>query len=150
MDALHYVLASKDVAGNLGPLFMWKLKELKERPLLPLIIRVETDGGYFKIGVITDITRGDIPILIAGLTEYTEEIKLASNGISGKEPLELLPQKLTDLLKEFKRKGNIELLSKWQWVGTRIWEKGEIVKGVLKLGRPVLTKQYPTGKMPSS
>ena len=150
MGALHYVLASKDTAGNLGPLFMWKLKELKARPLLPLFIRLETEGGYFKIGTITEITRGDIPVLIAGLTEYTEEIKLSSKGISGKEPLENLPDKLTELLKEFKRKGTVELLNKWQWIGTRTWQKGETVKGVLKLGRPVLTKQYPTGKMPSS
>lgn len=137
MDALNYVLASKDISGNLGPLFMWKLKEIKGRPILPLFIRLETEGGHFNIGTVTGAVRGDVPLLIAGLTEYTAEIKLDSKGITGKEPLENLPQKLTKLLQEFKKKGAVTLLNTWQWVGTRKWQKGEIVKGVLKLGRPV-------------
>jgi len=149
MDAMHYVLASPEAGGNLGALFMWKLKELKDRPILPVIIRLETDGGYFKIGTITNITRGDMPLLIAGITEFSGQINLAIKGIGDKLPLEKLPSFIEDLLKEFKRNGTVTLLEKWQWVGTRIWKKGEIVKGTLKLGRPVLTKRFPAGRMPS-
>lgn len=149
MDAMHYVLASPEASGNLGALFMWKLKELKARPILPLTIRLETEGGYFKIGTISEVTRGDMPLLIAALTEYSTEISLQSTGISEKKPLEPLPQKVINLLKEFKRTVQIQLLDKWEWVGERKWRKGETVKGVLKLGRPVLTKRFPTSRMPT-
>jgi len=149
MDAMHYVLASPEASGNLGALFMWKLKELKDRPILPVTIRLETEGGYFKIGTITNVTRGDMPLLIAGITEFTSRIELNSKGISDKKPLEPLPRFFEDLLKEFRRNGTITLLEKWQWVGTRVWKKGETVKGTLKLGRPVLTKRFPGGRMPT-
>jgi hypothetical protein len=90
-----------------------------------------------------------MPLLIASLAEFSAEISLQSIGITEKKPLELLPQKVLELLKEFKRTVQIQLLDKWEWVGERKWQKGETVKGVLKLGRPVLTKRFPTGRMPT-
>lgn len=150
MDAMHYVLASPEASGNLGALFMWKLKELKARPIHPVAIRFETEKGYFKIGMVSEITRGDMPLLMAGLTEFSEQLDLKDKGITSKEPFAAIPQKLTELLKEFKRKGNIVLLDKWQWVGDQVWKKGDVVKGTLKLGAPVLTKRQVTGRMRTS
>jgi hypothetical protein len=149
MDAMHYVLASPEAGGNLGALFMWKLKELKDRPILPITIRLETDGGYFKIGTVNQVTRGDMPLLIAGLNDFTEKACLNTKGITTKSELQSLPTQMVDFLKEFKRSPVIQLFDNWQWVGERKWQKGEIVKGVLKLGRPVLTKRFPTGRMPT-
>lgn len=160
MDAMHYVLASPNVtSSNLGALFMWKLKELKARPILPVAMRYEVEGGYFKIGMISNITRGDMPLLVAGITDFTESLPTKEVRISEiteklvsveQNPYLELPKKLTDLLKEFKRKCSIVLFEKWQWNGIRALSSTEALQGVLKLGVPVLTKRFPTGRMPTS
>ncbi|MCC7304580.1 hypothetical protein IT418_04185 [bacterium] len=159
MDALHYVLASPNASGNLGALFMWKLKELKERPVLPIVIRFDTEVGYFKVGVISKVTRGDMPILIAGLTEYQEMIKekklqiqlVKGNFITISEKIfDDLSQKLTELLKEFHRKAVISIFPHLQWSGKTELRVGQSIAGVLKLGAPVLTKRLYTGRMRSS
>lgn len=148
MDALHYVTASSEASGNLGALFMWKLKELKSRPIHPVDIRLETEGGHFKIGQISGVVRGDMPLLIAALNDFSTEQKL-EEGITSTEPLSKLPEFLIGYLIEFRKKGAVQMRQKWEWVGERTWKKGEVVKGVLKLGTPVLTKRAVTGRMPS-
>lgn len=148
MDALHYVTASSEASGNLGALFMWKLKELKSRPIHPVDIRLESEGGHFKIGQISGVVRGDMPLLVAALNDFSTEQKL-EEGITSTEPLSKLPEFLTGYLKEFRKKGVVQMRQKWEWVGERTWKKGEVVKGVLKLGTPVLTKRAVTGRMPS-
>ncbi|MFZ6022374.1 MAG: hypothetical protein ACOYT9_02805 [Patescibacteria group bacterium] len=149
MDALHYVTASSEASGNLGALFMWKLKELKSRPIHPIDIRLEAEGGHFKIGTISSVTRGDMPLLVAALNDFSAEIKL-EEGISSAEPFLQLPQFIGNYLKDFRKKGIVQMKAKWEWVGSHVWQKGEKVKGVLKLGAPVLTKRAVTGRMPSS
>lgn len=158
MDAMHYVLASPNASGNLGPLFMWKMKELKARPLHPLTLRLDVVDGYFKVGVISNVTRGDMPLLVAGLTDFSENNKEKSvtiKSIVGKQ-VELeqniyvgIPQKLTELLKEFKRKCTVSIFQQLQWNGSRELKIGENIVGVLKLGTPVLTKRFPAGRMPT-
>lgn len=165
MDAMNHVLASQNVSGNLGALFMWKLKDLKATPLEPLILRFDVAGGYFVIGSITHVTRGDMPLLAAALTTYQEEqptevtplvlIKKQGTSIIGSQEQSFpsLKTSVDTMLKDFKRTAVILLYSTWQFRGE--WAQSITntpipLKGVLKLGTPVLTKKPFRSKIHSS
>lgn len=160
MDALHYVLASPNATGNIGALFMWKLKELKDRPILPVPIRYDITGGYLKIGIITQAVRGDMPLLVAALNEYSQKtnnighivVQLTTSGfvIPQESPFQDLKESVDEMLKDFKRKVFITLYSQWQWIGDSASLPHGNIEGVLKLGTPVLTKRVLKGRIPPS
>jgi hypothetical protein len=152
MDALHYVTAG-NLSGNLGAIFMWKLKELKARPLFPLTLRFECSGGYFKVGSISEAVRGDMPIIVAVLTDYSQSnvleltfpslIKKSENTLDIKDvPFISLITMLTSTLKDFKRAVRLSLFTEWSWHPTvNEVMPTENIQGVLKVGNPLLTKR---------
>lgn len=152
MDALHYVTAG-NLSGNLGAIFMWKLKELKQRPLLPLALRLECTEGYFKVGSITGAIRGDMPLLSAILNDYNESCaqELSFSDLPKKSdstldiasvPFVSLIPLLGNTLKEFDRSVRLSLFKSWSWHASNgnVMPVGQVV-GKLKVSAPQLAKR---------
>lgn len=166
MDALHYVLASPNASGNVGALFMWKLKELKNRPLQPITVRYDIMEGYLAMGVISQVTRGDMPILLAGVTQFQQEydvsaltIKVVSAQWAVPEAsqqgvlliMKKLPLYIKEFLSDFERHVQFSLYSRWAIHKNGIKDLPEermTVQGLVKLSAPVLTKREFVRKMP--
>ncbi|WKZ23834.1 MAG: hypothetical protein QY312_03670 [Candidatus Dojkabacteria bacterium] len=160
MDAMHYVLATPNISGNVGALFMWKLKELKNRPLQPLPVRFDTDKGYFLIGMYKHAVRGDMPVLLAGIYEFLREQKTLSCTILEKKSetgylvAETFVEKYSEFSRDFLRTYNcaarLTMNSLWMWKGEEQLTQRLSIVGTIKLGVPVLTKRFVKGRMPST
>lgn len=161
MDALNHVLAMPNSSGNLGALFMWKLKEIKNRPLETLNLRFDIAEGYFKIGVITNAVRGDMPLILAALDTYQEEhpevqtqkivwvSKTATYATArASTTFEKLPEYIAAVNKKYKRQIRLTPFATWQFSPKRT-EVGVVeipfpltkFTGQLRISNPISVKK---------
>ncbi len=161
MDALNHVLAMPNSSGNLGALFMWKLKEIKNRPLETLYLRFDIPEGYFRIGVISNAVRGDMPLILAALDLFQEEhAELLSveviwvsrtatyATVRVNSPFTGLLDYLTEVNKKYKRQIRLTQYTTWQFFPkrtenelTEIPTTSSKFTGELRVSNPVSVKK---------
>jgi len=140
MDAMHYVTATHEQQGNVGALFMWKLKELKESLVETVNLRFSfSKDSYYIVGHIKHALRGELPIILAALREYQLKYPLEMQLKGKKLKFTHLHEEIDSLFREFKVKGVLELTTKWKWHGST--EKITVGLGEFMLDRPQIIQK---------